>query len=251
MSSKNPAIESTCAYDIFKSIDGNRAVSNYAVKNLKNAIKKDNQLRIHPILVDENMRVIDGQHRLEAARQLAIPIYYIKSDVDESHFISANANQKTFTAHDYMIYHCKNRTNSSYDLLYEISNKYSLSVRSALYLFFDNVNNETHLSMKQGTLQIPSDWEKHVLAYERIYTFFVQRKIKPISMIKGTSFLNAFNVLLGDLDFDLDKFMQKLSVRWFEFKPCRNVKDWIAMLLEIYNYRSKDPMIIKVEECSC
>lgn len=67
----------TSSYTRFNSMRGNRKVSERHVRSLVNSISNRNLLAANPILVDEAMNVIDGQHRLEAARKLNTPIYYI------------------------------------------------------------------------------------------------------------------------------------------------------------------------------
>lgn len=74
----NPTILSTEDYSIFKTIKGNRVLSPAHVRNLKEAIDKNNESRkLAPILVNEKYEIIDGQHRLEAIKQLGLSVYYI------------------------------------------------------------------------------------------------------------------------------------------------------------------------------
>src|SRR5690606_774965 len=78
----------TTDYSIFGEIESNREVDLRHVRKLMKAIEKRNLLHLNPIIVDEQNRVIEGQHRLEAAKQLQVPIYYItdntvnKSDIE-------------------------------------------------------------------------------------------------------------------------------------------------------------------------
>ena len=58
----------TTDYDIFKGIVGNRKVEKKHVEMLTGAIDRNNLLNVRPIIVNEEMMVIDGQHRLEAAK---------------------------------------------------------------------------------------------------------------------------------------------------------------------------------------
>ena len=76
-------IYKTTDYSVFKYLKGNRAVNELHVRRLVEAIKeKDLQV---PIIVDEKMNVVEGQHRLEAYKIVGNPILYImKSDVDLS-----------------------------------------------------------------------------------------------------------------------------------------------------------------------
>src|SRR5208283_2271794 len=69
-------------YDNFKLKEDNRSINPNHVKKLIESINQHNDLHLHPIIVTPEMEVIDGQHRLMAARKLEIPIYYL---VDENY----------------------------------------------------------------------------------------------------------------------------------------------------------------------
>ena len=59
-------------------------------------------IRNRPILVNENMEVIDGQHRLEALRKLGYPVYYqIGEGLGLKETIEMNAVQKHWNPLDY------------------------------------------------------------------------------------------------------------------------------------------------------
>ena len=68
----------TKEYSLFKYLKGNRAVNELHVRRLVEAIKeKDLQV---PIIVDDKMNVVEGQHRLEAYKIVGLPICYIMKD---------------------------------------------------------------------------------------------------------------------------------------------------------------------------
>lgn len=70
-------IQSTTDYDQFTTLDTNRNVSQVHVNQLKTSIEETGNLtKVTPILVNGRYQVIDGQHRLEAIKQLGLPIYY-------------------------------------------------------------------------------------------------------------------------------------------------------------------------------
>lgn len=73
-------ILSTKNYDLFREILGNRKIIQRHVSELIDSIQKDNKLASHPIEVDEYYRIVDGQHRLEAAKRLGVDIYYIRTN---------------------------------------------------------------------------------------------------------------------------------------------------------------------------
>jgi hypothetical protein len=69
------AIYKTTDYDIFKTLAENRPISVKQVGKLVREIQRKNMLHIKPIDVTADMEVVDGQHRLAAARELGVPIY--------------------------------------------------------------------------------------------------------------------------------------------------------------------------------
>jgi disulfide oxidoreductase YuzD len=67
-------VYSTTNYNQFKYLKGNRAITELHVRRLVEAIKeKDLQV---PIIVDEKMNVVEGQHRLEAYKIVGKDQYY-------------------------------------------------------------------------------------------------------------------------------------------------------------------------------
>jgi len=72
-----PEICSTDDYKEFKKHPFNRDLvqSNVAKLIKENEIKFN--MQFFPITVDSEMRVIDGQHRLEACKQKAWPVFYV------------------------------------------------------------------------------------------------------------------------------------------------------------------------------
>lgn len=86
-------IQATKDYSQFKLKKGNRAVVQGVVKRLVKSIEKKNLLEANPLIVNKKMEVIDGQHRLMAAKELNIPIYYVVLDMaelEEVHLLNAN-----------------------------------------------------------------------------------------------------------------------------------------------------------------
>src|SRR5687767_13196050 len=71
-------IKITKDYSVFKRIKGNREVYPQHVKNLVESFKGNPDiLSYNPVLVNDRFEVIDGQHRIAAAKKLNIPVYYI------------------------------------------------------------------------------------------------------------------------------------------------------------------------------
>jgi len=74
-----PKILKTKKWGKFTKLLGNREINTANLKTVTASIERNNLLEVNPIIVNENLEVIDGQHRLEAAIQLGLDIYYVIS----------------------------------------------------------------------------------------------------------------------------------------------------------------------------
>lgn len=104
----NQVIEFTRDYAIFKTITGNRETQPAHVKKIMTAIEEDpDTIKFNPIIVNERMEVIDGQHRLKAIRELAkkglnIPVHYIVAPGRTLHDVQKiNSGRKAWTPMDF------------------------------------------------------------------------------------------------------------------------------------------------------
>lgn len=66
----------TTNYDTFRALTGNRDVTTMHKNEIVRSIKKSGYFS-NPIMVNERMEVIDGQHRLAALKELGLPVEYI------------------------------------------------------------------------------------------------------------------------------------------------------------------------------
>ncbi len=99
-------INKTRDYSIFKKHEANRKLDDLALKKLENSIKFKNMLNIRPIIVNNKMEIIDGQHRLEIAKRLSLDIFYtIDNNSDDNDIILLNNNQTRWTQKDYLNYY--------------------------------------------------------------------------------------------------------------------------------------------------
>src|SRR5665213_684124 len=73
------SIRFTTDYSIFKKHPQNREVQRDSAKfkQLLASVKEEDRLSSNPILVDKELYVFNGQHRLEVAKVLGKAIYYL------------------------------------------------------------------------------------------------------------------------------------------------------------------------------
>lgn len=90
-------------YGLFKTLQYNRKVISGHVSRLMEVLKGNpDGLKDRPILVNEKMEIIDGQHRFEAVKKLGYPVYYtVGEGLSHQDAQKFNALQRNWTPLDY------------------------------------------------------------------------------------------------------------------------------------------------------
>lgn len=98
-------LPSTRQYSKFKLLSTNREVNMSHVRSLMKEFEDfGNITQVSPVLVTPRMEVIDGQHRLEAAKQLGLPVFY--KAIEHLTIKDArrmNIAQKSWRSQDYLM----------------------------------------------------------------------------------------------------------------------------------------------------
>ena len=123
----------TTQYSRFKLFEYNREKSPNVVAKYVESITKNNLLHIKEILVDKDMNVIDGQHRLEAAKIMQIPIYYrIIDEYNYEDMMDLNDNNTRWTTNDKVRFYAKKGEEIFIKIL-DIADKFAVSLGAVLY----------------------------------------------------------------------------------------------------------------------
>ena len=133
--SNQHTVQGTTNYSIFKKLKGNRPLRQTNVSKLVKSIQKNNLLHARPILVDQNMQIVDGQHRLEAAKILKEPVYYmIVNDLDKYDMIDLNRNQANWTVGNMIDFYALDG-NETAQWIIDLSNKYKIPAAGIMGVF--------------------------------------------------------------------------------------------------------------------
>lgn len=234
-------VEKTREYNQFKLLSGNRPVNKSHIKKLRKSIEANNHLNLHPIVVNKNYEVIDGQHRLECARQLGVDIFYIKSDtINDEHLIECNVNQKSFEVENYIDFFAVKEKKPEYIQLKDMLKSSGLKPKALLTLLLGVVSGNLLEFLKTGKFKFPGSEEPlEVLNFYFDFSAYVKdKRIKPFSMFTNHNFTRALRWLYKTNGFEAAMFFKKLDLRWFDLKPQRTSEDWYALLISIYNFKN-------------
>lgn len=242
-----PTIQRTSDYSLFKIVNFNRDKNKNHVAEMKKKLQEENLLHVHPILVNSKMEVVDGQHRLEAAKELGLEVFYIKEDISYQHILDSNMYQRKLDMQDVVKFYALKDKDPSYTELYNISRRIQISVKSVIGLFFGTTSKSITNLIKNGKFQMPTDKERIELlltCYLDFKAYTTEKHITPIYMFNSSNFTAAFRHLVSFPDFDFKVFRSKLDQKWFELRPQSSIKDWLTLLLSIYNFKNHKPLSI-------
>jgi len=216
-------------YSMFKTLGGNREVSKLHLARLKKSMQ-DNHL-ISPILVNENMQIIDGQHRFTAAKELNLPIYYfIVNGYGLKEVQTLNANSKNWNADDYLTGYV-DMGKPAYIEYKQFLNKYKLGHQATRTLLYGYADGSVTKMFFNGDF-IVKDKERAV----KIADYLVS--LKPFyAGYKRRSFVSTIIALLDNPNFDPAHFYTQAEKNISMFYDCPSMAAYKEMIENIYNYR--------------
>jgi len=242
---------------IFKSIGGNRVPNPQHVKRLKRSIIENGML-CNPILVNERMEVIDGQHRLLASKEAQSHIFYIvlkNYSLKEVHTL--NLNQKNWTKKDFMDGYADMGLDS-YKKLRFFTEKHEDFTFGDCIAMCSNITGSSGLDASQKNriaksgdsinvteVFVDGTWrgKDFDLANEWAEKL---RLIKPYyAGYNKTTFVGTMLGLFTNTIFDYSEFMHKVRLQPKALVDCANREQQRLLIEEIYNYRSRNKVNLR------
>lgn len=226
-------------YDKFKKIVNNRAVDDALVNKIVSSIKRSNDLRYKPIDVNENMEVLDGQHRLEASKRLNLPVYYqIIQDNDEGYMVRHNTATKNWTAMDFLNYFAE-QGNPHYMKLREFMSYYDLTLNAAMVWLKGHTVRRKVFDNGLFTFELRPSSQRGLNHYLAFRKYLVENKLLEFKVCTSPKFVTACQVFFGSAAVSAVEFMeQKLPQHGKRFiKRQFTTEAWLDDFVSIYNFR--------------
>jgi ParB-like nuclease family protein len=235
-------IQKTSDYSLFRKYDStNRKTYDGAVKALVISIQQKNMLESHPILIDKDMYVIDGQHRLAAAEKLNVPIYYVIDENVEEQDIPRCQIQKKWECNDYLKYYAV--VKDDYAFVKDIFENYEFSSHLPFVIRCCGSISSATDAFRKGTYKITKDKQKlrekfhHIREIKKKITSF-----RPHTYFSSDS-LKAFWKIVSYPNYNHELMMAKIEKYIDNVMFCLNFKkkDTIhdSFLEKVYDYNNK------------
>lgn len=246
-STPTQGIQQTKNYDMFKKHDSNRPINETKVRSLMDAITESNRLHLKPIIVDDKMRVIDGQHRLEAAKRLEVAIYYIlDKELKDKDMAIFNANQSAWKLAEYHNFFVT-QGHPEYRKLEEFTKRHKMSLQE--YMKLDNFGRKSVNSnnFRHGKFIMPTDEEQkgklNIWNFAKeLFSFIGKRRSDIPQVLKSVNFQRALISFLKRDDVSFQEFKNKIEMKIDIMGARSGMGGYYQMFLEIYNFRRKDPI---------
>lgn len=244
----NPAqCYATKDYSIFKPMDGNRDISEKHVKTLVSSMRRDNLIKYQTVTVNEKLEVVDGQHRLEACKRLGIHVHYkIKKGSDYKTAGILNHASEEWKFLNYLENFAINN-HQDYIKLEAFQSKYNVSLKRLGYLFSKEQKKIFDEDFRTGDFKLIDNLDEIIKQIDKINEIITY--LDTIILIDNKKFLNTDNfwralyVLLMEKDIEIDKFKEKLSIKYQSIRQMSGYKDYLRLLTDIYNWKAKHSRI--------
>lgn len=230
----------TTDYELFGLYEENRKVSRAHVLKLKLAIQKKNLLNLYPIVVSADGKVLDGQHRLAAATELGVPIYYIVSEngANISDMAITNSTTKKWVRRDYL-HHWVSQGKEHYRVLNDFWKKYdwmSLSVACAICIgepANKTLPKEARIAFENGEYLVTD------MRFATMFAAAIKDFLVHFEYAKERPFMAAMSKLLRHPKYKQDIMKKRLEAYPGFFVRCPDGERYIELLTRLYNYHSR------------
>jgi hypothetical protein len=218
---------------------GNRSIDLRHVERLKQHIQEGDYLPSQHITVRQEGRelvVADGQHRLLAAKDLGIGIWFIiDNKVTPDMTSKINASQKGWQNNDYLKFFADEKGHPEYQRLKDFLRETELPITLAISLASGGSggpSGQTLANFKDGKFVFSHPTHAYIIARR-------SRDFAPyFKAHRHKCFVMAIVRLSAHPDYDHSRMMSKMEYQSTRLVKCPDVDSYVALLQDIYNHRT-------------
>lgn len=222
-------VKVTDEYNLFSFANGNRGINPKHVKELRHSIESIGVIP-SPIIVNEKMEIIDGQHRFEACRMLNKPVYYLViAGTTMKHAAAMNANNKSWRLEDFLDYYV-NEGLPDYVFVKRMTNLSSLSLAMILRI----LGIQDMDSFRNGTARFTGDESE-----ELKLIMWIEKYAPYVKNMRGrkASLYGALAWIKRNMDFDEERLMSAVENIIIDNVDVVDTTKAMVAIEERYNYR--------------
>lgn len=222
-------------YDMFKQCLDQRELTPETLAKVSKSMKRMGFKASKPIIVNSNMEVMDGQHRLRVARNLGLSVYYVIDDsvtMDEVRILASA--QAKWSMDDYVSSHIR-QGREDFKRLLDLKELSGLSWRSLTdSCFYDSAawRDEIHT----GKFNLSAIKEAEIVEFISKFEIF-----KPLCKHwQLRAFCVAASQMFAHPDYNHKKMLARLEWRSPMLIRCSLVSEYLQVFQNIYNYKVEE-----------
>ena len=225
----------TDEYDAFQRLEGNRKVLQERVNLIKQSIGQVGYVS-NPIIVNEKMEVIDGQGRLEALKQLHLPVEYrVIEGLTVRECQAINRKTKRWTITDFVDCFAE-LGNVNYVRLKKLGEETGFNYQVLYAMLFNQVHTggEVQNVLRYKLLELSEEkfYEGRELCEYMNGFRDVQKKING----RADMFFTVVAWVAGLKDVDKSRLDEAIHKHWDMITPVGTTRSFLTQLTAVYNY---------------
>lgn len=238
----NTKIFFTTDYGRFKFLKGNRDINESKVNKIKEVIKQGvDVLKYAPIIVNEAMEIIDGQHRFTVSMQLRTNVYYvIHKEANLSIVPTINSNHTKWRNVDFF-YSYLDLKKPDYLKLQDYLDQYPrVGLNTAIKMLHSGTPNDSQAveDFRDGKLNCAHEQKTRMLT----------ELLKDLELFTDNPYSSRFFLVMMQLNgngkYDHEFMKKKLAESNMRIESVKTVKTIIQDMEIIINHRAKNRIII-------
>jgi hypothetical protein len=226
--------QKTKEYGKFTLRKDNRAVMDTPhLERIKASIQAKNMLHLAPIIVNEKMEILDGQHRYFAAKDLGLEIWYeVHKDKDSHDIVLLNVN-KPWSYADYLNYFVVNK-HPEYVKFNDFLRKNQLTIALGMKMVYGR-GHTVRDDFKMGKLKFNPEDMDGVIDVCKDTVAIIKANHGNSSWTGSTKFWLPMCQLAVTAGFDKDKWFRNLKAMVTTITNQLKQEDFFKLLQGIYN----------------
>lgn len=237
MNESNTKINYTSEYGSFHFLRGNRDLNETKIDKIIKSVNNGlNFFKYCPILVNEEMYIIDGQHRFFVCKKLKMPIFFvIVPNFSLRQVAEINNNTSKWKTKDFMnCYIDANINKAHYEILQRISSDYKITFSTCInLLMYGKVggggmgeafrNGEFKVNFESFTIRLIDTARE----YEKFEADW-----------KSRNFLQAIEKLLSSDKYDQAAVLKKLEKHGLTIQAQSSSKEYLNHIESLFNFKN-------------
>lgn len=231
---KDETVYATKDYSMFKQFIGNRGLNKSHLVKLAKSILSDNLLAQNPIIVNENMEVIDGQHRLEIAKNNGLIVYYtIVPGARLEAIQRLNVNMRLWSYTDFLLSYVA-QGKKDYAILQDFIEEHGIPLLISR-MFLSGDRRGLSEEFKNGNFKVSN------LDRARMYAeaYKIVRPYVAVGAYNDREFIVAFMKALDSGFVTGELLVERCTVSNKSIEPERDPKGYLRQMEDILNWRKQ------------